>query len=98
MYANCGDHDIAIGINEANVVRFSVDGVDLVPRWAGSDAGGIATHRERAHNLERPRVNHANRVALAVGDVDEFAADVATATVAAGEEQQRKAEEHDSRE
>ena len=73
MHADDGDLLVDLRVDDADVVGFGVGNVDLVARGVGGDAGGLGAHCNRLYVAElRSRIDDADRVALAIGDVSVF--------------------------
>jgi hypothetical protein len=73
VHADRGYNGVAFGVDHADVVRSRVDGVDFVLLAVGGDAGGLAADPNRLGQSEGAQIDHADRVALPVGDVGKLA-------------------------
>ena len=69
MYANRRYYRVRLGVDDGDVVRAGVDHVNFILRAVGGDAGGLAPYRNGFGQRERAQIDHAYRVAFAVGDV-----------------------------
>src|SRR5207253_10769660 len=61
------------GIDHADIVRARIDRINLILLAVGRDSGGSGADVNGLRQLQRPQINHADRVALAVGDVSVLA-------------------------
>jgi hypothetical protein len=69
VYTDRCDDGVRLGVDDADIIRSRVDDVDFVLLAVGGNAGGLAPHVQSLRQRERPQIDHADRVALAVGDV-----------------------------
>ena len=72
MHPDGSHHGIALGINDADIVRTCIDHIDFIFLGIGCHASGFTADFYGLCRLECAQVNDRDRVALAVGDVGIF--------------------------
>ena len=73
MQPNCCHHSVALRVNDAQVIRICVYHINFVLLGISGNAGGALSYTNVLHILEGECVNHADFVALAIGNVGVFA-------------------------
>src|ERR1039458_302626 len=69
MDADSANNFVALRVNDADVVGFSVGDVNLVAGGIGRDPSWTRTHCDGLYIFELQQIKDADRVALSVGDV-----------------------------
>src|SRR3954469_17221328 len=73
MHTDRRDDRVRLRVNHVDVIRSAVDDVYLVLLAVSGDPGGFAAHVQGLRQPEIAQINHADGVALAVGDVGKLA-------------------------
>ena len=73
MYSDRSHNRISLRIDDCDVVRAGIDNINFVLCRIGGNPGWLTSHAYRLHRLKRAQIDHADGIALAVGDVGVFA-------------------------
>ena len=72
LYTDGRGDRVGLGVDHRDVVRSAIDHVNLILCAVSSDTGRIASNMKSLRQSEITKVDHADSVALAVGDIGEF--------------------------
>lgn len=72
LHADGGNDRIGLSVDYRDVVRSAIDHINLILPAVGGDTGRIASNMKRFGQSEIAKIDHADSVAFAVGDIGEL--------------------------